>query len=546
MSQFIQNPVGGSSGGTIGSIVVGGTAPAVLFVGAGDVLAQDPTNFYYDPAVSFFARATDTVGTSSFALNSGFTTYTYALVTTDGTNTVSTNASANAAQLSTSVTDGTDSMDIVHEPSSYELTSAQSGLKLVNVDAGFIGGLFDLAGSVYQTGTESYLNGVLTGPSTIAGQFYQDTSTSLTGNINVDNDEAIASFGIGSAQARTTWKHDDGSGLQRALTTVSDGTNSHEFTIHPQETTMGSNQILDVVGVYDTNATTSRPFAGAFYENPGVRYAYSALNNHLPTMYAIDVVSGETVSYQVTSSGATATATDGVSADTTIYQTPLQVVTSSNQIPQQVGVYNSNPLTSASFSGALMDDFSGSGYYALNGIESTSPTMYVENSVGGDYSSIVATPTEITLNSNNNTLVYDNNGNLRGSSLHNNATAQGNATEQDIRSGTYTPSVTNEVNGTATPSVAYWSRTGNVITVGGSVAFNTTVPGAIQFDLSLPVASNFSATTQAGGGAALSSGGGAFNAIRILSENTNDEARFIGVGVGASDVISYSYTYLVI
>lgn len=39
---------GGSGGGTIGGLVTGGTQGSVLFVGAGGVLAQDNTRFFYD------------------------------------------------------------------------------------------------------------------------------------------------------------------------------------------------------------------------------------------------------------------------------------------------------------------------------------------------------------------------------------------------------------------------------------------------------------------------------------------------------------------
>lgn len=39
----------GASGIAIGQAVVGGTAPAIPFIGVGNVIAQDPTNFFYNP-----------------------------------------------------------------------------------------------------------------------------------------------------------------------------------------------------------------------------------------------------------------------------------------------------------------------------------------------------------------------------------------------------------------------------------------------------------------------------------------------------------------
>ena len=67
-------------------------------------------------------------------------------------------------------------------------------------------------------------------------------------------------------------------------------------------------------------------------------------------------------------------------------------------------------------------------------------------------------------------------------------------------SGTYTPTgaiVTNL--DSVTPSVSMWIRVGNVVTVSGSAVVDPTASGSLSFRLSLPVASNFGALTDASG-----------------------------------------------
>lgn len=88
-------------------------------------------------------------------------------------------------------------------------------------------------------------------------------------------------------------------------------------------------------------------------------------------------------------------------------------------------------------------------------------------------------------------------GNIRGSALHNNPDSQGSATEQDIRSGTYTPTLNKTTN--ILDSMAYacqWMRVGNVVTVSGRVDLTPTGIGLTELGISLPVASTFHTPAQ--------------------------------------------------
>lgn len=88
-------------------------------------------------------------------------------------------------------------------------------------------------------------------------------------------------------------------------------------------------------------------------------------------------------------------------------------------------------------------------------------------------------------------------GNIRGSAIHNNPDSQGNATEQDIRSGTYTPTLNEKTNVSASTAYAcQWMRVGNVVTVSGRVDVTPTLSGSTELGISLPVASTFHTPTQ--------------------------------------------------
>lgn len=139
----------------------------------------------------------------------------------------------------------------------------------------------------------------------------------------------------------------------------------------------------------------------------------------------------------------------------------------------------------------------------------------------------------------------DANGNLRAFTLHNNATTQGNASNQDIRSGTYTPSLTNVTNIAASTAYAcQWLRVGNVVTVSGKVDIDVTLGIASELGMSLPVTSNMTAEQNAGGTASSAAAASLVSAIR--ADATNDRAAFVFTAVSVNnDSYFFEFSYLI-
>lgn len=118
------------------------------------------------------------------------------------------------------------------------------------------------------------------------------------------------------------------------------------------------------------------------------------------------------------------------------------------------------------------------------------------------------------------------------------------ATDGNLFSGTYTPSLTNTTNISASTAFAcQYIRVGNVITVSGRVTIDPTAAGAITLGFSLPVASNFTALGQCGGASANAFG----DAIQIIADTVNDYASFTGTVVETGNrTYGFNFTYLVL
>jgi hypothetical protein len=118
------------------------------------------------------------------------------------------------------------------------------------------------------------------------------------------------------------------------------------------------------------------------------------------------------------------------------------------------------------------------------------------------------------------------------------------ATDGNVFSGTYTPTLTNVTNVDASTSqVSSYMRVGNVVTVCGSVNIDPTAAGSTEIRMSIPVASDFTAAHQAGGtfNDVTNQGGG------IFAAPSTDDVRLIFT---ASSVVNtsfyFSFTYRVI
>lgn len=131
-------------------------------------------------------------------------------------------------------------------------------------------------------------------------------------------------------------------------------------------------------------------------------------------------------------------------------------------------------------------------------------------------------------------------GQLYGSALHNNAGAVTGTTNQYIASGTYTPTLTGVTNVQAsTAYLCQWIRVGNVVTVSGLFNIDFTAAAATELGISLPIASNFTATSNLGGTAIAN---GTERSCFIQADTTNDRAQVIVTSTGTADT-AYSFTF---
>ena len=121
------------------------------------------------------------------------------------------------------------------------------------------------------------------------------------------------------------------------------------------------------------------------------------------------------------------------------------------------------------------------------------------------------------------------------------------AGDGNVFSGTYTPSLTNTTNIAASSiSTCQYMRVGNVVTVSGQVTIDPTAAGACNMKMTLPIASAFASSRQAGGTFATVTSGQADQGS-IIADATGDqfEFRFTAVNV-ASAVYAFHVTYLVV
>jgi hypothetical protein len=124
------------------------------------------------------------------------------------------------------------------------------------------------------------------------------------------------------------------------------------------------------------------------------------------------------------------------------------------------------------------------------------------------------------------------------------------ATDGNIFSGTYTPTLTNTTNvASSTASANQYMRVGNVVTVSGTVIIDpTTAATNTALGMSLPIASAISSSRQLGGsGSSFSTTKYGDNNIVIIGDATNDRAEFrLNPTGAASETYNFSFTYQVL
>ncbi|MFI5404899.1 MAG: beta strand repeat-containing protein [Nitrososphaerales archaeon] len=237
--------------------------------------------------------------------------------------------------------------------------------------------------------------------------------------------------------------------------------------------------------------------------------------------------------------GVSGTATSTVSAS---YVTGLKGIASSTNSVLSIGV---NGIASASAGGSQSIGVYGEAYGGSTSIggyfnAGTGSTKYALIATGGNSGFGTATPTEAIQVAGTETVSITSDGRLYGTAIHNNSSSVSGTTNQFICSGTYTPSITNVTNVSAsTPYRCQWMRVGNVVTVSGKVTIDiTTTLLPSEIGLSLPIASNFSADNSAGGSAQIASSNSYWS---INADSSNDRAKFSMSN--QSDVSNINYTF---
>ncbi len=124
------------------------------------------------------------------------------------------------------------------------------------------------------------------------------------------------------------------------------------------------------------------------------------------------------------------------------------------------------------------------------------------------------------------------------------ATTNGRLTDGlTISSGTYTPTLTNVTNVTA--STAYecqYLRVGNTVTVSGKVDIDVTLGAASELGMTLPIASAMTAEENLGGTASSSAAASLVSAVK--ADATNDRASFNFVAISlTNDSYFFEFTY---
>ena len=142
--------------------------------------------------------------------------------------------------------------------------------------------------------------------------------------------------------------------------------------------------------------------------------------------------------------------------------------------------------------------------------------------------------------------VFTNNGRIYAKGIHNNAGAVTGATNQYIASGTYTPTLTNTTNISAsTPRLCSWIRVGNVVTVGGQLDIDPTALGDTLLGISLPIASALTTAYQLGGSG--SSTAIVNESYGIEADAANDRASMKNKAVDLTNhTVAFTFTYEVL
>jgi hypothetical protein len=123
----------------------------------------------------------------------------------------------------------------------------------------------------------------------------------------------------------------------------------------------------------------------------------------------------------------------------------------------------------------------------------------------------------------NTTFIFYDDGRISSVGLHNNAQPVTGTNPQFIASGTYTPTLFNTTNISASAAfVCQWIRVGNVVNVSGSVDIDAVAAAPTNLGMSLPIPSTLGTQSALGG----TSANGNDNPVEISADTVNNRAQF--------------------
>ena len=110
--------------------------------------------------------------------------------------------------------------------------------------------------------------------------------------------------------------------------------------------------------------------------------------------------------------------------------------------------------------------------------------------------------------------------------------------------GTYTPTITNRVNiDSITPQVTSYIRVGNIVHVGGAIVVNSTTTVTSSFEMSLPIASDFTSQYNLAGVGTNQS----YEVAIIIASIANNTAVFTWIAADIDPVIlTFNFTYRIL
>jgi len=194
------------------------------------------------------------------------------------------------------------------------------------------------------------------------------------------------------------------------------------------------------------------------------------------------------------------------------------------------------------------------GYLAFGAFDSATPFGGIKGSIGnaagnttGDIVVVGRRATGDTAQTENFRFYSD--GRVSGTALHNNANAVTGTTNQYIASGTYTPTLTNGSNVTASTAYAcQWMRVGNVVTVSGKVDIDPNLTStSTQLGISLPIASTTGGAQNLAGTAVGDNGSALANAAQILADTANNRANLAFWSSSTANAAwSFNFTYVIL